>query len=78
MGDNSKGFCIFYDWLEVFEMLTKEQVGELVLAMGRYYTEGEDILENVPAEVKPVAMMVLKQIEIYLPEVMVILCYILP
>ena len=63
MSENSRGFCIFYDWLDVFRLLSKEQVGELVMAMGRYYTEGEAILSGVSAETAPIAMMIEKQIE---------------
>ena len=61
--NNSKGFCIFYDWLEVFEMLKKEDVADLVLAIGRYYTEGADILEGVSDSTKPLATLIAQQIE---------------
>ena len=61
--NNSKGFCIFYDWLKVFEMLGKEDVADLVLAIGRYYTEGADILEGVSDSTKPLATLIAQQIE---------------
>ena len=63
MSENSRGFCIFYDWFEMFEMLTKEQVADLVIAIGRYYTEGADVTENVPEEIKPLAFIIYKQLE---------------
>ena len=63
MSENSRGFCIFYDWLEVFEMFTSEQVGELIMAIGRYYTEGADIMKSVSEGTKPVALMILRQLE---------------
>lgn len=61
--DNSRGFCIFYDWLAVFEMLKKEDVADLVLAIGRYYTEGADILEGVSDSTKPLATLIAQQLE---------------
>ena len=61
--DNSKGFCIFYDWLEVFGLLDKEDVADLVFAIGKYYVEGADILDSVSDRAKPVAVMIVKQIE---------------
>ena len=63
MSENSRGFCIFYDWFEMFGMLTKEQVADLVIAIGRYYTEGADVTENVPEAIKPIAFIINKQLE---------------
>ena len=63
MNENSKGFCIFYDWLDTFRLLPKEGVADLLFALGEFYTSGTDVLENVPSEIKPIAMMIVKQIE---------------
>ena len=63
MIENSVGFCIFYDWLEVFELLDKEDVADLVFAIGRYSMCGSNLLESVSDRVKPVAMMIFKQLE---------------
>ena len=63
MNENSKGFCIFYDWLEVFGLLTREQAGDLLFAIADFYLEGTDMVSAVSAEAKPIAMMIMKQIE---------------
>lgn len=63
MTENSVGFCIFYDWLEVFELLDKEDVADLIFAIGKYYTDGTDIMESVSDRAKPVALMISKQLE---------------
>ena len=63
MKNNSVGFCIFYDWLEVFELLTKEDVCDVVMALGRYYTEGNAHIDSVSKTARPTLMMMLRQIE---------------
>ena len=63
MKNNERGFCIFYDWLDVFEVLSAEDVGEIVLAIGRYYTDGINPVEGLSDMAKPVAAMMYAQIK---------------
>ena len=63
MKNNERGFCIFYDWLDVFETLPREDVADIVLAIGRYYTDGLNPTEGLSQMARPVAMMMYKQIK---------------
>ena len=63
MKNNSVGFCIFYDWLDVFELLSKEDVSDIIMALGRYYTDGISPTERVSQTARPTLMMMLRQIE---------------
>ncbi len=63
MSDSSRGFCIFYDWFEVFEKMSISDVAKLVLAIGRYYRDGSDGFESVSKNARAVAVMIRGQLE---------------
>ena len=63
MKNNERGFCIFYDWLDVFETMSREDVGDIVLAIGRYYTDGVKDFEGLSQVALPVATMMYMQIK---------------
>ena len=60
--EESKGFCMFYDWVEDLSYLAPAEAWELVRALNAYYTEGADPVSLVEGHLKAVAALLFHQI----------------
>ena len=52
-----KGLMIYYDMLEQFELLSREELGELIFAIMRYSRDGDEPEIENPAVKRMVSLM---------------------
>lgn len=52
MNNTNKGFCMFFDWMEDLEYLSAEDAWTVIKALGNYYKNGVDPVENVDKHLK--------------------------
>jgi hypothetical protein len=62
MGKESKGFCLFYDWVEVLSDLDPADAMEVIRAISAYKQTGADPVEACPKHVRAIVRMMYQQI----------------
>lgn len=60
---DTKGFCMFYDWLEDLNYVKPDEAWEIVRAIGNYYVTGENPIDNVRSSCKGIVSLMLHQIK---------------
>ena len=59
----SKGFFVFFDWVDDLNYLGGEKAWEMVTAICNYYRDGKNPVENVEQSLKPLASLMFHQIK---------------
>lgn len=62
MAKSSKGFCMFYDWVDDLDLLEGDDAWKVVKAIRDYYVDGREPVEHVEKHLKPVVSMIRNQI----------------
>lgn len=63
MSNAIKGFCLFYDWVDVLSDLDPADAMEVIRAISAYKQTGADPVEAVPKSARPVMRMMFQQIQ---------------
>ena len=59
----SKGFCMFFDWVDALNELDPADAWTVVQAVSDYYTSGKDPVEVVPKHLRAIVKVMLQQIK---------------
>lgn len=59
----TKGFCMFYDWIEDLDYCDPADAWEIVKAIGSYFTTGENPTEKVTENCRGMVSMMMHQIK---------------
>lgn len=61
--DETKGFCLFYDWIDDLDYLDGESAWQIVKAICSYYRNGENPVDIVTKELKATVSIIFHQIQ---------------